>query len=173
MGLNLNALVGSHIAIFLDNLLFIFRKEKCKIYLKFYCMETLIAIIDFFILGIIIATPILLLTILKKSNLRSYSIIYFMIGIILSGLIIWLFAWWTDISNSILLKHYGCNVLGINTTELYKNVMPSDLERVWNIENSMMGIGWPLKAIFGFIIFIPYLCVVFIVSKIIEKRKST
>jgi len=51
--------------------------------------------------------------------------------------------------------------------------MPSDLERVWNIENSMMGIGWPLKAIFGFIIFIPYLCVVFIVSKIIEKRKST
>ena len=173
MGLNLNALVGSHIAIFLDNLLFIFRKEKCKMYLKFYCMETLIAIIDFFILGIIIATPILLLTILKKSNLRSYSIIYFMIGIILSGLIIWLFAWWTDISNSILLKHYGCNVLGINTTELYKNVMPSDLERVWNIENSMMGIGWPLKAIFGFIIFIPYLCVVFIVSKIIEKRKST
>lgn len=165
--------MGSHIAIFLDNLLFIFRKEKCKIYLKFYCMETLIAIIDFFILGIIIATPILLLTILKKSNLRSYSIIYFMIGIILSGLIIWLFAWWTDISNSILLKHYGCNVLGINTTELYKNVMPSDLERVWNIENSMMGIGWPLKAIFGFIIFIPYLCVVFIVSKIIEKRKST
>ena len=118
-------------------------------------METLIAIIDFFILGIIIATPILLLTILKKSNHRSYSIIYFMIGIILSGLIIWLFAWWTDISNSILLKHYGCNVLGINTTELYKNVMPSDLERVWNIENSMMGIGWPLKAIFGFIIFIP------------------
>jgi len=165
--------VGSHIAIFLDNLLFIFRKEKCKIYLKFYCMETLIAIIDFFILGIIIATPILLLTILKKSNHRSYSIIYFLIGIILSGLIIWLFAWWTDISNSILLKHYGCNVLGINTTELYKNVMPSDLERVWNIENSMMGIGWPLKAIFGFIIFIPYLCVVFIVSKIIEKRKST
>ena len=165
--------MGSHIAIFLDNLLFIFRKEKCKIYLKFYCMETLIAIIDFFILGIIIATPILLLTILKKSNHRSYSIIYFMIGIILSGLIIWLFAWWTDISNSILLKHYGCNVLGINTTELYKNVMPSDLERVWNIENSMMGIGWPLKAIFGFIIFIPYLCVVFIVSKIIEKRKST
>ncbi len=165
--------MGSHIAIFLDNLLFIFRKEKCKIYLKFYCMETLIAIIDFFILGIIIATPILLLTILKKSNHRSYSIIYFLIGIILSGLIIWLFAWWTDISNSILLKHYGCNVLGINTTELYKNVMPSDLERVWNIENSMMGIGWPLKAIFGFIIFIPYLCVVFIVSKIIEKRKST
>ena len=165
--------MGCHIAIFLDNLLFIFRKEKCKIYLKFYCMETLIAIIDFFILGIIIATPILLLTILKKSNHRSYSIIYFLIGIILSGLIIWLFAWWTDISNSILLKHYGCNVLGINTTELYKNVMPSDLERVWNIENSMMGIGWPLKAIFGFIIFIPYLCVVFIVSKIIEKRKST
>ena len=136
-------------------------------------METLIAIIDFFILGIIIATPILLLTILKKSNHRSYSIIYFLIGIILSGLIIWLFAWWTDISNSILLKHYGYNVLGMNTTELYKNVMPADLERVRNIENSVMGIGWPLKAIFGFIIFIPYLCVVFIVSKIIEKRKST
>ena len=133
-------------------------------------METLIAIIDFFILGIIIATPILLLTILKKSNHRSYSIIYFMIGIILSGLIIWLFAWWTDISNSILLKHYGYNVLGMNTTELYKNVMPADLERVRNIENSVMGIGWPLKAIFGFIIFIPYLCVVFIGSKIIEKK---
>lgn len=133
-------------------------------------METLIAIIDFFILGIIIATPILLLTILKKSNHRSYSIIYFLIGIILSGLIIWLFAWWTDISNSILLKHYGYNVLGMNTTELYKNVMPADLERVRNIENSVMGIGWPLKAIFGFIIFIPYLCVVFIGSKIIEKK---
>ena len=135
-------------------------------------METLIAIIDFLVLGIIIVTPILILIILKKSNLRSYVIFYFLIGIILSGLIICLFAWWTDISNSILLKHYGYNVLGMNTTELYKNVMPSDLERVWNIENSMMGIGWPLKAIFGFIIFIPYLCVVFIVSKIIEKTPN-
>ena len=133
-------------------------------------METLISIIDFLVLGIIIATPILLLTILKKSNLRSYVIFYFLIGIILSGLIICLFAWWTDISNSILLKHYGYNVLGMNTTELYKNVMPADLERVRNIENSVMGIGWPLKAIFGFIIFIPYLCVVFIGSKIIEKK---
>ena len=142
-------------------------------YLKFYCMETLIAIIDFLVLGIIIVTPILILTILKKSNLRSYVIFYFLIGIILSGLIICLFAWWTDISNSILLKHYGYNVLGMNTTELYKNVMPADLERVRNIENSVMGIGWPLKAIFGFIIFIPYLCVVFIGSKIIEKKENT
>ena len=133
-------------------------------------METLISIIDFLVLGIIIVTPILILIILKKSNIRSYGFLYFLIGITLSGLIICLFAWWTDISNSILLKHYGYNVLGMNTTELYKNVMPADLERVRNIENSVMGIGWPLKAIFGFIIFIPYLCVVFIGSKIIEKK---
>jgi len=134
-------------------------------------METYIAIIDFLILGLIMATPILLLVYFKKSNTKHSCIYYFLIGLLVSSGIICCFAWWTDKSNLILLEHYGYT-FHVNTTKSYENVLPENIERVKNMETSIMGVGWPLKAILGFIVFIPYLLLVYIGNKLLKKIKN-
>ncbi len=136
-------------------------------------METLITIIDFLILGLIIISPIILLIVLEKTNIKYSNIYYFFIGLFISGGLIYFFAWWTDKSSFILLEHYGYKIYGINETESYKNVLPQNIERVKELKNSIMGISWVLKAIFGFIIFIPYLLIIYVANKFWQKFRQS
>lgn len=84
------------------------------------------------------------------------------------AILISIFAAWIDISSLMLLNHYGYSVDGMN----YDNVLPENRERVDGLVASIMGIGWPVKAMFGFVIFIPYLIVVYFMKKLIEKMKE-
>lgn len=104
-------------------------------------METLIMIINFLAIGMIITAPFLIYTMLKRTNITRFSICYFLMGIVLSGLMICVFAWWRDFSNIILLRYYGYNMQGVSTYELYKNVLPKNVQKVKDIEKSVMGIG--------------------------------
>ncbi|MDO5666064.1 MAG: hypothetical protein Q4G63_12535 [Bacteroidia bacterium] len=133
-------------------------------------MEFFTRVIDLLFFITIIALPFLVFIALRNLNRRQQIVYYFLIGIILSSLLIYFFAWWVDASNIILLKYYGYNLQGINIVESYENVLPQNIQKVKNIEKSLMGIGWPLKAIFGFIIFIPYLLAVFFGRMIWKKR---
>lgn len=133
-------------------------------------MEIFIRVIDFLFFITIIAIPFLVFIMLRNLNGRQHTIYYFLIGIILSSLLVYFFAWWVDTSNIILLKYYGYNLQRINTPESYENVLPQNIQKVKKIEKSVMGIGWTLKAMFGFIMYIPYLLAVFIVRIIWEKR---
>jgi len=120
-------------------------------------METIITIINFVILGLIISLPILTIIRLRKSNTRKVAVKYFLIGLLLMAFLISIFAAWGDFSNLILLYHYGYSVDGMN----YENVLPENRERVDTLVTSLMGIGWSLKAMFGFIMTIPYLIFVY------------
>ena len=70
-----------------------------------------------------------------------------------------------------LLAHYGYNIGAMNETERYGQVAAENLERVRSLETSVMGIGWTLKAMMGYIVYIPYLLIVYFVSKAIRPRK--
>lgn len=134
-------------------------------------MEILIKTITFlFLLGLILS-PIFILIKVNKFNIRFKFIIYLIIGLITSALIMFAFAWWTSKSDFILLKYYGYNIDGMNEAEYYGKVLPENMDKVKNIETSIMGIGWPLKAIMGFPFYIPYLFVVFIVYSFVNKLK--
>lgn len=134
-------------------------------------MEILIKTITFlFLLGLILS-PIFILIKVNKFNVRFKFIIYLIIGIITSAFIMFAFAWWSNKSNLILLKHYGYNIDGMNETEFYEKVLPENMDKVKNIETSIMGIGWPLKAIMSFPFYIPYLFVVFIIYSSVKKLK--
>lgn len=133
-------------------------------------MEIFIRVIDFLFFITIIAIPFLVFIMLRNLNGRQQTIYYFLIGIILSSLLVYFFAWWIDTSNIILLKYYGYNLQKINTPESYENVLPQNIQKVKNIEKNVMGIGWTLKAIFSFIMYIPYLLAVFI-GRIIWKKR--
>ena len=132
-------------------------------------MEIFLTIIDFLIFGLIIGTPILLFVVLKKIKYRAFF--YFLIGLVVLCGLIWTFAWWTDKSNHILLEYYGCNFYGMGEIERYCNVLSENMERVKGIEISLMGIGWTLKAMFGIVIFSPYLLIVYIGGRLFEKIK--
>jgi len=131
-------------------------------------METLVTISDFLILSFIISLPILLLIFLKRKSPKKIAVKFFLIGFFLMVLIIYIFAAWSDISNLMLLKHYGYNADSMN----YDNVSSENRERVKNLVTSIMGIGWPLKAIFGLIVTIPYLIFVYIGKMLIGRLKN-
>ncbi len=120
-------------------------------------MESLITISNFLILGLIIIAPILILYILKRLKTKRIVIIYSLIGLSLLGVLILIFAWWSHESDLILLKHFGYNIDGMNETEFFGNVLPENMDKVKRLEASVIGIGWPVNAIFGFVMTIPYL----------------
>lgn len=131
-------------------------------------MEMLMMIWDIIILGLITIAPILIFIIINKYKIKKVLILYTILGFIVLGLLWGIAAWWNNESNLILLKHYGYNIDGMNYDDFYGNVLPENLEKVKKIETNSMGIGRPLKAIFGFIGNIPYLIIVAIGYRLIE-----
>ncbi len=132
-------------------------------------METIIKIADILILGLILSTPILLLLILQKLNTKRTFLIYLLIGVIVLGILIFTFSWWCDKSNMMLLRNYGYNIDGINDIEIYRKVSPNDLEQIKRLETSIMGIGWQLKALFGYVFVIPYLLIIYLGKMLITR----
>ena len=132
-------------------------------------METLITISNFLILGLIIFAPILILIILKRLKTKRTVIIYSLIGLFVLGVLMLIFAWWSHESDLILLKHFGYNIDGMSETEFFGNVLPENMDKVKRLETSVMGIGWPVKAIFGFVMTIPYLIFVYFGKVLIDR----
>ena len=132
-------------------------------------METVVTISNFLILVLIIIAPILILIILKRLKTKRTVIIYSLIGLSVLGILIVIFAWWSHESDLILLKHYGYNIDGMNETEFFGNVLAENLDTVKRLETSIMGIGWPVKAMFGFVMTIPYLIFVYIGKVLIDR----
>lgn len=132
-------------------------------------METIIKIADILILGLIISTPILLLLILEKLNTKRTFLVYLLIGLIVLGILIFTFSWWCDKSNMMLLRNYGYNIDGMNDIEIYGNVSPNNLEQIKKLETSIMGIGWQLKALFGYVFVIPYLLFIYLGKMLITR----
>lgn len=128
-------------------------------------MEITISIVNFVIFGLIISLPILTIIRLRKRNAKKVAIKYFLFGLFIMALLISIFAVWDDFSNLILLNHYGYSVDGMN----YEKVLPENRERVDILVTSLMGIGWPLKAIFGFVMIIPYLIFVHFANTLIDR----
>ncbi len=135
-------------------------------------METLITISNFLILGLIIIAPILTLIILKRLKTKRTVIIYSLIGLSVLGVLMLIFAWWSHESNLILLKHFGYNMDGMSETEFFGNVLPENLDKVKRLETSVLGIGWPVKAILGFVMTIPYLIIVYLGKIMIDRLKQ-
>lgn len=134
-------------------------------------MEILIDIVSFSLFFGLILCPIILLRKIKKSKIKFKFITYLMVGIFLTAILTFLFAWWNYSSDLILLKHYGYDIEGMNETEFYGKVLPENMEKVKSIETSIMGIGWPLKAIMTFIFYLPYLIIIYIIYYLIEKNR--
>jgi len=135
-------------------------------------MEIITQIISFILLIILIVSPSFIIYKLNKLNVRYNFILYLISVIFTTSVLILFFAWWSHLSNKILLSDYGYNFDSMNDFEKFKNVKVENLERVKNLEISLMGIGWPLKAIMSYIVYSPYPLIVYIIASFYKKMKN-
>lgn len=57
----------------------------------------------------------------------------------------------------------------MSETEFFGNVPSENVDKVKRLETSIMGISWPVKAILGFVMTIPYLIFVYIGKVLIDR----
>ncbi len=133
-------------------------------------MEILIVIVSFSLVVGLIVFPFFLLRQINKTKIRFKFITFLSTGLILTAFIAFVFAWWSYTSDLLLLKNYGYDIDGMNETEFYGKVLPENMDKVKSLEISIMGIGWPLKAILTFIFYSLYLLIVYIIMYFIERH---
>lgn len=118
-------------------------------------VETILWIITIASYILILAIPFLIGRKLKKNNFLTL----FTLSIILTFFISTISTYWSeDISNRIIYNIYGFNSYGMGESERWTQEINSDdrnaIERIYN---KSFGLGWPLKLILSYVLFmIPY-----------------
>lgn len=132
-------------------------------------MEFLIKIISFILLiGILVIPFIVLVRLKKKKGIRNFFV-FLIISLTIHFTLIILSGWWIDISNDMFLNYYGFDIDAMNAIDRFKNVSVENMDSVKEIGRNRMGIGWPLKALFGFIVSSPYLLIVYLIGYLYAK----
>jgi hypothetical protein len=132
-------------------------------------MEIIIKAITFISIIALIALPILILNKIYKRNTKNTFIIYLITSIITTFGLILIVGRWVSFSNDFLLSHYGYDFNAMNDIERFKDVALENLDKVKELEMNMLGIGWPLKAFMFFLIYSPYLLIVYISTHFYRK----
>lgn len=136
-------------------------------------MSVLTTIVSIILLCGLIILPVIILYELNKRNIKYRFIVYLVLGLLTTSVFMLIFSWWSVTSNKILLSYYGYDFEGLKEIDRYANVNSENVEWVKNLEISLYGIGWALKAIFSYIFYSPYLLIVYLIIHLIRKRKIT
>jgi hypothetical protein len=134
-------------------------------------MEILVKIVSLGLLAGLILAPILILVKLNRLNIRYKFVAFLTLTLIVTSILTILFAWWVDTSNETLLSHYGYDFDGLNDAKRFQDISAENNERVRQLEAERMGIGWPLKAFMIYMVYSPYLLVVYLIGYLIGKYR--
>jgi len=132
-------------------------------------MEWIVTSLNLLLFVGLLVGPILLLRGIGRTHLSHKRIWFYGLGLVLMAFICTLFAWWRYTSDLLLLQHFGYNMDGINERARFKNVLPEHVTTVKSLEISIMGIGWPVKAMVVFVMCLPYLWVVNSINSLIKR----
>lgn len=133
-------------------------------------MKMTLTAVNLVLLLCLLASPMLVLRFIHRTNIRYKFVTFLAIGLIFTALLSVLFAWWASASNLLMLEHLGYNIDGMNETEQYEKVLPQHVNEVRMLEVSSMGAGWPLKAIITFVFFVPYLFFVYVLHHLTVRK---
>ena len=136
-------------------------------------LEYLISASNIILLLSFIFIPLILLRKLKILEGKFLKVKFTFYVLLICFVLSILTAFWKDYSSEILLRSYNAYEynpdLGNEQVE-YKNVEPENLQRVKRLEQTIMGIGWPLRAIFLFVFsLLPVFLFTIIANEITEK----
>lgn len=137
-------------------------------------MEATIDLISLTLIIVLIICPVIIIWTLNRNKIRFKFLKYLIICSCIAAIVVLVYGWWVDYSNNKLLEHYGYNIDAINDNERFANVSFENMERVKSLEKSIMGIGWPLKVMINYILYSPYLLIVYLVNFFLgqKNRKS-
>jgi hypothetical protein len=141
-------------------------------------MEVVINSINFLLIAVLILFPLFLIRQINKKATKNNFILYILLGSFYSAILFLFLAWWQDQSVIMLLKHFGGYTFHSDSNSYqvdYANVLKQNIQKVQELEKSYMGIGWPLKAIFSFVYYIPYLFISYYITypfivKLVRKK---
>ena len=133
-------------------------------------MEILGIVVHFALLAAIVVVPIIVVSKgydFLWTNIISLPIICFLLV---------LMAYWPYFYTDFRLELMGFNFDGMSEAERVRNVLPELREEAKELYWSNMGIGWPLKAIFGIVLFTPYPTVIWgcesLIKNVRRKHKN-
>jgi hypothetical protein len=138
-------------------------------------MEIIITTISLLIFVGLLLSPIVIFKLVNNANNKLKFITYLAMGLFATAIISLIFGWWNDTSTIILLEHYNGYHINPDSNSgqvYYDAVLPENMERVKALETSHMGIGWPLKSIFLFVLFSPYLLIVYFLMYLINANRE-
>ena len=138
-------------------------------------MDVILKIFNGFLFIAFIAVHFFILRKIDNSSIRYRLLAYLFIALIYNALFSILFAWWNDESKIVLLDYYHAWIYNPDSGGFqieYDNVKPENLVIVKNLEKSVMGIGWPLRAIFMFVFSIPLLFVISAINVFYDDRRT-
>ncbi|MGB3776908.1 MAG: hypothetical protein WA960_01010 [Tunicatimonas sp.] len=118
-------------------------------------IETIFLIFTLASYLLILVTPFLIGRKLKKND----YLILLILSIILTFFVSTLSTYWSeDLSDEIIYNMYGFDSYGMEESERWtKEINLDDRNTIERIYNGSFGIGWPLKLIMSYVIFmIPY-----------------
>ncbi len=119
-------------------------------------MQHIVSVIDVLISVIMVITPFVVPLWLKQKGYVTNLFLSSVLSLMVSALLIFLFGYWSDLSVNLRLTDLGFDFEGLSDQERLRKVAPALRDEALKLYQSRMGIGWPLKAIFGTIFFIPY-----------------
>ena len=102
-------------------------------------MEIVTISISFILLLGLISAPIFLFIGSKKLFPLKFTFLAYLIsGLLITAVIILIFAWWSYYSNIILLKHYGGFVFNPDSNDYqvtYENVLTENIHKVKRLDS--------------------------------------
>ncbi len=136
-------------------------------------MNSLLSFFTIVLLLILVLFQIIIVLKLNQIKNKNIYIISLILSLLVAFGLVFLIAWWGYFSDKILLSNYGYDFEAMNDIERYLNVSKENFEKVKELERSMGGIGWPLKAIlFYFVFYLPYFLIVHLFNYFIKKNNQ-
>ena len=119
-----------------------------------------------------VVIPLIILRKMKAAKTKYVNVKFIFYVFFICALLSVFCAFWKDYSSEILLRNYNAYVFnpdsGGEQVE-YNKVTSENIERVKQLEKTIMGIGWPLKAIFIFTFsIIPVFVLTYLINGVIE-----
>lgn len=116
-------------------------------------MKSFIDCISFIFLVFVVIYPFFIVPFIKD---RKYLMILILAFFIVDGILLLMYFGMDDYSTKWLMEYYGYNNDGMCESECFQNVKSGDRVMVEGMLSHIMGIGWPLRAVFAYVIIIPF-----------------
>ena len=120
-------------------------------------MKSFIDCINFIFIVFVVIYPIFIVPFIKD---KKYLMILILSYFIVDGIFLLMFFGMDDYSTKWLMEYYGYNLDGMSESECYRNVELGDRVMVEGMLSHIMGIGWPLRAVFAYVLLIPFQIVI-------------